>query len=92
MRTRLGNLPPSEFEGMLHPVFQEDDMEGPAANWGTKVNRGGRDRVTELGTRSDRPARSAGRFRDASDIIGGLGPPSDPDEPLTRENETGVGR
>ncbi len=25
LRTRLGNLPPEEFEGMLHPVFQEDE-------------------------------------------------------------------
>ncbi|CAD7930389.1 unnamed protein product [Amoebophrya sp. A25] len=25
LRTRLGNLPPDEFEGMLHPVFQEDE-------------------------------------------------------------------
>lgn len=26
MRERMSALPPNEFEGVLHPVFQEDEM------------------------------------------------------------------
>ena len=26
MRDKLAELPPDEFEGVLHPVFQEDEM------------------------------------------------------------------
>ena len=27
LREKLGELPPDEFEGMLHPVFQEDEWK-----------------------------------------------------------------
>jgi uncharacterized membrane protein YheB (UPF0754 family) len=27
LREKMSNLPPSEFEGLLHPVFQEDEWK-----------------------------------------------------------------
>ena len=49
-------------------------MNGAAAKWPTTKRFGmGFTRVTEHSMRSDRPARSAGRFRDASVLMGEAG-------------------